>query len=146
MKQIVSAVPGRLRVKDSRFGSAEVAENFAQRLKSMATNDKELKVRINAEAASVIVQYDAGLIALSDVITQVEGLLEIRTGQPSLQRRRRSRRMRVNRYAKIGALASLAVSMGFAAVDHKRLHVIAGMAFLAFLSAHLIVFRRTLTH
>lgn len=142
MQQIVSAVPGRLRVKDPRFESAEFAAEFVQHL-SRAANDGVFSTRINAGAESVVVQYDASGIEPREARARVEKALVEMEGR-QMHRRCRSRRMRINRYAKIGALTSLAASMAFAAAGHKRLHVITGMAFLGCLGAHLLVFRRTL--
>ncbi|MFT3848557.1 MAG: hypothetical protein QM739_07695 [Propionivibrio sp.] len=143
MQQIVSAVPGRLRIKDARFCDARIAADFVQCLQQAAANDGAFSTRINSGAESVVVQYDASRIEPREARARVEAALSEIAGRPA-HRKGRSRRMRVNRYAKIGALTSLAASMAFAAAGHKRLHVITGMAFLAFLSAHLLVFRRTL--
>lgn len=145
MQQIVSAVPGRLRVKDARFHDEQVAADFVERLHRSVAIDGVLSTRINVGAESVIVQYDATTIAPLDARARVEAALN-EMAKRHVRRKGRSRRMRVNRYAKIGALTTLAASMAFAAAGHKRLHVITGMAFLAFLTAHLIIFRRTLVH
>ena len=150
MGQFASAVPGRLRVKDPRFGDVSAANDYLTRLQQAMGGDKRLTTRINPAATSVIVHFDARRTPLIDVQRAASELLESRAA-PDTQRhkssgKRRSRRMRINRYAKIGALASLAASMAFAAAGGKRLHVITGMLFLACLSAHLAVFRRTLTH
>lgn len=145
MQQIVSAVPGRLRVKDARFGDAELAADFVRRLHEAAANDTAFVTRINTGAESVVVQYDPSDIELRVARARVGKALSEMAGH-AVHRKGRSRRLRVNRYAKMGALASLGASMAFAAAGHKRLHVITGMAFLAFLSAHLIIFRRTLVH
>ena len=150
MRQFVSAVPGRLRVKDPRFSDVRTANDYLARLRQAMGGDTMLATRVNPAATSVIVRFDARRVPLADVQGAAGRLLQSRAA-PDTQRhkssgKRRSRRMRINRYAKITALASLAASMGFAAAGSKRLHVITGMVFLACLSAHLAVFRRTLTH
>jgi hypothetical protein len=151
MQAIVSAVPGRLRIKDGRFAEPAAANDYVARLQQTVGGDTLLATRINPAATSVVVRFDHRRIALAELRRHAETLLlpcpaaaaPRRTKPPA---GRRSRRMRLNRYAKIAALASLAASMGFAAAGSKRLHVITGMLFLACLSAHLAVFRRTLTH
>ena len=146
MKRIVSGVPGRLRIKDSAFGDTDIANEVVARLKQLTPNDALLSTRINTGANSIVVHYDIDRLAPIDMQVRTEHLLVGMFGKSPIRRRRRSRRLRINRYAKIGALVSLAASLAFAATGHKRLHIIAGMVFLAFLTAHLAVFRRTLIH
>lgn len=148
MKRIVSAVPGRLRIKDGRFGDAKTATDYLARLRLSVPKSALLATRINSQATSIIVRYDASLVAPSELQQQAEKLLDAQHDhlKPHPKRRSRRLRLRINRAAKIGALASLAASMAFAAAGHKRFHVMTGMVFLACLTAHLIVFRRTLLH
>ena len=143
MKRIVSAVPGRLRIKDSAFADATVGERIALRL----TQELSLaSTRINTGATSIVINYDADAISPGELHRQVEQLLAEELGQPPFSPRRRSRRLRVNRYAKIAALTSLGASLAFAAAGRKRLHVLTGTIFVASLGVHLAIFRRTLVH
>ena len=147
MRQIVSAVPGRLRIKDDRFSEQTAAQAFVAHLQQAAGANVIIATRINPQASSVIVNYDAERIVADDMQRQVRALLVIPSPLRHKPRgKRRSRRLRINRVAKIGALTSLAASLAFAAAGSKRLHIITGMVFLACLSAHLAVFRRTLVH
>lgn len=148
MKQIVSAVPGRMRIKDNRFGEASAANDFVSRLQQAVGAGGGVATRINPQASCVVVRYDAGRVAPADMQRAAQGLLTAPAQPPRAKShgKRRSRRLRINRYAKIGALTSLAASMAFAAAGSKRLHVVTGMVFLACLAAHLTVFRRTLVH
>lgn len=143
MKRIVSAVPGRLRIKDSAFGDATVGERIALRL----TQELSLtSTRINTGAASIVINYDADSMSPGELHLRIEQVLAAELGQPPFSPRRRSRRLRVNRYAKIAALTSLGASLAFAAAGSKRLHVLTGSVFVACLGVHLAIFRRTLVH
>ncbi|MDD5328515.1 MAG: heavy metal translocating P-type ATPase [Sulfuricella sp.] len=55
-----------------------------------------------------------------------------------------SRRVRINRYAKRGMLATLPLSLALAAMGKKRWHAVSGGVFLAALGAHLAAHRRHL--
>ena len=143
MKCIVSAVPGRLRIKDSAFADATVGERIALLL------SQELSLtstRVNPGATSIVLNYDADSISPGELHRQVEQRLAAELGRPLLSPRRRARRLRVNRYAKIAALTSLGASLAFAAAGRKRLHVLTGTIFVASLGVHLAIFRRTLVH
>ena len=147
MKRIVSAVPCRFRIKDRALSDAELARQLIERLTQKLQDesaDLGLSIRINPEASSVVVRYDAGKILPAEMQQRTERLLTEMLGKSPLLRGRRSKKLRINRYAKIAALSSLGASMAFAAVGHKRLHVITGGVFLACLGVHLAVFRRNL--
>lgn len=147
MKRIVSAAPGRFRIKDHALRDAELARQFIERLTQQQQGesaDLQLSTRINPEASSVVVAYDASKIRPAELQQRTEQLLTEMLGQSPRLRGRRSKKLRINRYAKIAALSSLGASMAFAAVGHKRLHVITGGVFLACLGVHLAVFRRNL--
>ncbi|MDR3220805.1 MAG: hypothetical protein LBU46_02175 [Candidatus Accumulibacter sp.] len=145
MKRIVSAVPGRLRVRDSRLSERAVAQYV---IDSTARKLPVLEARANPAACSVIIQYDAQAIPLAEMRQRTEDVLAAclssQNGENPPKKRRRSARMRFNRYAKLGALASLAASLAFAYSGSRRLHVVTGWVFVACLCAHLAVFQRAL--
>lgn len=147
MKCIVSAVPGRLRIKVPQLLQGELAQRFVE---CSARALPLLSSRANPDAFSIVLHYDADAISLSDARTRVEQTLDALLAPAAKpgksMARRRSARLRLNRYAKMGALASLAVSLASAYAGPKRLHVMTGWVFVACLCAHLAVFRRTLTH
>lgn len=147
MKRIVSAVPGRLRVKDPQLFQRGKADRFIARSASVLPL---LSSRANPLADSIVLYYDAGKMPSAEAQKHIERtlaeLLRPGTETPMAPARRRSRRLRINRYAKICALASLGVSLASAYAGPKRLHIISGWIFVACLGAHLAVFRRTLTH
>jgi hypothetical protein len=149
LKRIVSAVPGRLRVRDSRLSDPATVREVVDSL------SRELPVRetrANPAACSVVIRYDAQTIPLPEMQKRTEDALaaclaskiaeKIVENPP--KRWRRSPRLRLNRCAKIGALLSLAASLAFACGGNKRMHVVTGWIFLACLCAHLAVFRRSL--
>lgn len=143
MKRIVSAVPGRIRIKDSQFCDSAVTDRV---VKSIAGKLPVLATRVNPGASSIVIHYDFRKIPPAAMQQRTEQLLAAQLGGSAHPRRRRSTRLRINRYAKIGALASLAASLAFAFSGYKRLHIVTGWVFLACLSAHLTIFRRTLVH
>jgi hypothetical protein len=145
MKRIVSAVPGRLRVRDPRLSDRAVAQHV---IDSAARKLPVLEARANPAACSVILRYDAQAIPLPEMRQRTEEVLAAclssQNGDNPPKKRRRSARMRFNRYAKIGALSSLTVSLASAYAGSRRLHVVTGWIFVACLCAHLAVFQRAL--
>lgn len=144
MERVVSAIPGRLRVRDPRLFDPAVA----RRAVDVAARELPvLDARVNPAACSVVFLYDAKAIPLAEMRRRTEDTLaaclaSLGGGGPR-KKRRRARRV-INRCAKIGALVSLAASIYFAYTGSKRLHVVTGWIFVACLCAHLAVFRRTL--
>lgn len=141
MKPIASAIPGRIRIRTpASLPHAELA-----RLES-ALRDLEAvtSTRVNASAASIVVEYDASRIGLQDMVAQLSSLAGFAPvpAAASPQKALRFSRSQVNRYAKYGALASLGLSLALAAAGKKRWHAITGGVFLAFLAAHMTVHRR----
>ena len=147
MKCIVSAVPGRLRIKDPYLSTeatvASISASLAQELPIQS-------LRSNIVANSIVIHYHASAIGLSVMKTRTEDLLAklMQQGGISGSARPWSRSVKrnINRCAKIGALASLAASLALAYTGPKRLHIITGWVFVVCLCAHLAVFRRTLMH
>ncbi len=141
MKYIAAAIPGRIRIKNSQFCNHEITHHVLE----LITKELPVQVtRVNLAANSIIIQYDAQKIAPSVMQQQIELLLASSLGPSAISRKRRSTRLRINRYAKIGALTSLTASLAFALSKHKRLHVATGYVFLACLGTHLAIFRRTM--
>lgn len=147
MKRIVSAVPGRLRIKDPYLSTELAVASIS------ASLSRELPIqsmRPNLVANSIVLHYDAALIDLSAMKAVIENLLaklmRQEAANDSSRLKRRSAKRKLNRYAKIGALSSLAASLAFAYSGPKRLHIITGWIFIACLCAHLAIFRRTLVH
>jgi hypothetical protein len=144
MERVVSAIPGRLRVRDARLFDHAVVRRV---IDSTARELPVLDARANPAACSVVFFYDAKAIPLAEMKRRTEDALAASLASPDGEKpRKKCRRARlvINRCAKIGALASLAASIFFAYTGSKRLHVVTGWVFVACLCAHLAVFRRTL--
>lgn len=147
MTRIASSVPGRLRLRDPALRRGPALSRLATDLAGLPG---VLGVAANDQAGSVVVTYDAGRIARSEMeaaaLRVAEAVLGPSGGSETAiwHRMAPSRRVRINRYAKRGMLASLLVSLALAAGGVKRWHAWSGGAFLAFLAAHLAVHRRHL--
>ena len=145
MKRIVSAVPGRLRIKDPYLSTELAVASIS------ASLSRELPIqsmRPNLVANSIVLHYDAALIDLSAMKAVTENLLaklmRQEAANDSSRLKRRSAKRKLNRYAKIGALSSLAASLAFALTRYKQLHIVTGWVFVASVVVHMAVFRRTL--
>jgi hypothetical protein len=144
MERVVSAIPGRLRVRDARLFDLAVARRV---IDSAARELPVLDARANPAACSVVFLYDAKAIPLAEMRRRTEDALAACLASPGSgkpRKKRRRARLVINRCAKIGALSSLAASICFAYTGAKRLHVVTGWIFVACLCAHLAVFRRAL--
>lgn len=151
MKRIVSSVPGRLRLRDPALRRPQPLQRLSAALEALAG---VLFVDANARAGSVVVFYDEARVNRQEAEAAVEALAGAalgayppagQAGQPragARPPRSASLRVRINRQAKRGMLASLATSLLLA--GGKRWHAASGGVFLAFLAIHLAVHRRHL--
>lgn len=138
MNRIVSAVPGRLRLRDLALRDSQQLERLRC---TIAAFNGVRSVYGNPKAGSLIVRYDVACLEPKRIEAQVEAAAAVELAKPTTSGRG-CRRVRVNRYAKRGMLASLAVSLLLAAVGQKRWHAASGGLFLASLLVHLGVHRR----
>ncbi|MFT4172057.1 MAG: hypothetical protein QM639_05825 [Rhodocyclaceae bacterium] len=138
MIRIASATPGRVRLKAPALAEVSLLDSVVRQLTALAG---VRTVRVNAHACSVVVAYDDTLIDANGIAAFVCGLIGT---PPAPPRGGKTMRLRANRYAKYGAMASLAASMAFAAAGNKRWHIATGGVFLAFLGVHMAVHRRHL--
>ena len=102
MKRIVSAVPGRLRIKDPYLSTELAVASIS------ASLSRELPIqsmRPNLVANSIVLHYDAALIDLSAMKAVIENLLaklmRQEAANDSSRLKRRSAKRKLNRYAKI---------------------------------------------
>ncbi|APR04492.1 HMA2 domain-containing protein [Thauera chlorobenzoica] len=140
MTHIVSALPGRIRIRGKPLRSIERLAALAAALGRL---DAVHSVTPNPKAGSLVLIYDAAAVEATEFEAEVEALTDAEVarhyaGGP------RSTRMQINRYAKVGMLGSLAASLAFAATGHKRWHAATGSLFVAALLVHLTVHRRHL--
>ena len=138
MNRIVSAVPGRLRLRDAALRDSEKLERLRC---TLAAFGGVQSVDSNHKAGSLVVRYDVASLEPRRIEAQVEAAAAVELAKPS-PRGRKSRRVQVNRYAKRGMLASLGVSLLLAAIGRKRWHALSGGLFVACLLVHLGVHRR----
>lgn len=146
MPYIVSAVPGRLRIRAPGFDRDEIADAVCQ---ALCRQLPVAKTRVNTGASSIVIHYDDNALPRLEAEASVERIVASFFSAALAKAgasRRRSGRMRLNRIAKIGALASLSASMVSAYSGSRKMHIYTGWIFLACLGVHLGVFRRSLTH
>lgn len=186
MNRIVSALPGRIRVREPALRARKTNERLQTVL---ADFDGVLSVEGNQKTGSLLVRYDVRKVSPQAMEAQIEAAVGAESGSANgassvssprgkppetaavkdlepneaslrpadrqLERRRQidrrgppySRRAvlrRLNGYAKIGMLTSLAASLALAAGGSKRLHAATGGVYLALLGIHMAVHRHHL--
>ncbi|MBP8170896.1 MAG: hypothetical protein KAX90_01250 [Pseudomonas sp.] len=139
MPLIVSALPGRIRVRDPRLrqlARLECLRTCLAQLPGVAS------IELGGRTGSLLLHYDPQLIDSETLEAQVEhatlAALKVRASPA------RSGLMQANRWAKLGMLASLSGSLALLALGNKRGHGLAGGLFVAGLGLHLLVHRRHL--
>lgn len=140
MTRIVAAIPGRIRVRDRALGVPGRLERLHAALSGLPG---VLAIRINAAGGSLVLHYDAALADPDAMEAQLERCVEAELSTPA-KRAPRSSRMRINRAAKAGMLASLAATLALAATGNKRWHTLAGIGFVGCLAVHLAAHRQHL--
>lgn len=156
MASIASSIDGRLRLRAPEWrGTSSLAECQA----ALAELPGVVSVACNERAASLLIHYDFTRTPRPEM----EGLARARLGlaaetaeavDSSVQRedavsvrgfyRWRPARRDLNRYAKIGAVATMAVSLLAIAARQRRLHVWSGVASLVLTGVHMAINRRNL--
>ncbi|MCK2096025.1 heavy-metal-associated domain-containing protein [Thauera aromatica] len=142
MTHIVSALPGRIRIRGKPLRNTERLAALAAALGRL---DAVHSVTPNPKAGSVVLLYDASAVEVDELEAEVEALTDAEVARHYASGPR-SARMRINRYAKAGMLGSLAASLALAATGNKRWHAATGALFVAGLLVHLTVHRRRLLH
>lgn len=137
MSRIASSIPGRIRVRDPKL---RVPERLERLRSALAAGDGVTSTEINPVAGSLLLYYDAAATAPEIMESFVDAAVDAELASP----RPDTAQTRLNRYAKHGMLASLAVSLAFAAAGNKRWHALSGGLFLAALGVHLAHHRQRL--
>lgn len=140
MKRIVSAVPGRLRIKDHQLGDEAVSARVAAELQASLPL---AGVRANARAGSLVLNYRVEEIAPEEMLRRTREILGRLLGRGS-RARGRSMRLHLNQASKLIGVGSLAASLAFGVARYKQLHIVTGWIFVASVVVHMAVFRRTL--
>ncbi|MBE7421382.1 MAG: cation transporter [Zoogloeaceae bacterium] len=138
MTRIVASIPGRIRVRD---GGLRHDGRLARLRAVFLALDGVHTVEGNPHAGSIVVRYNAARHPPEVMEEAVERAVEAELAHP-ISRVPPSRRVRINRAAKYGMLASLGTSLVLAAVGNKRWHAATGLLFVACLGVHLGVHRR----
>ena len=138
--RIVSSLPGRIRLRDPALRQADRLDRLSAALANM---EGVLAVEGNVRAGSVVLRFEAAAHDVEAMEAAVERVADAEFTKPRPVLRP-STRVRVNRYAKRGMLASLATSLLLAAAGQKRWHIATGGVFVASLMVHLAVHRRHL--
>lgn len=157
MNLIASSLPGRLRLHAPALRRAAPMRRLVADLAGLPG---VVSVTDNARAGSILLHYDAACVARADfeaaATRAAEKVLDAASppaavpaaaSAPESPQRHRvapSLRVRINRQAKRGMLASLSLSLLLAATGAKRWHVWTGGVFLFALAVHLYVHRRHL--
>ncbi|MCD2453681.1 hypothetical protein GO003_025205 [Methylicorpusculum oleiharenae] len=140
MNRIVSSIPGRIRVRDKRLRHQARLDQLEAEL---VTIDAIIELKANVVAGSVVINFDYDQTDTESLENKIEAAVDAALDAP-LAHQKRSLKMRVNRYAKVGMLGSLATSLALAATGQKRGHAVAGGLFVACLGVHLTTHRKSL--
>ena len=142
MTSIVSSTPGRIRL---RHPDLRDAGRLAQLQQTIARWQHIEAIRINPQAGSLIVRYGVEKLDGRRLAQRLDKAVDKLLHQPPVPSPAKpggTPRVRVNRWAKRGMLASLAISMMLAGAGRKRWHALSGGLFLASLTVHLWIHRR----
>lgn len=142
MSRIVSALPGRIRVRDKGLRDQSRMADLKQALGNI---EAITAVQADARTGSVVVNFDPETIDIASLETQLDAavdraLLEI-LPIPQISKKQ------FNRYNKITMVGSLAASLALTVVHKKhwrRWHALTGYLFVASVAAHMVIYRKTL--
>jgi hypothetical protein len=147
---IASSIPGRLRLHHGALRNPHLLE----RLRTAVAGWQEvLAVETNPRAGSLLIRYDPLLLeprpCEERTLATAAELLGTHSATAARSQRHAhalggSPRVKVNRWAKRGMLASLALLLVLAAMGLKSWHTMVGIAFLHGLAVHLWTHRQRL--
>lgn len=140
MSRIVSALPGRIRIRDRVLRDRARLARIEEALAALEGIDS---LQPNPRAGSIVLHFDAARIAVEALEVKVDSIIDTELARPHAPRRR-SLKMQINRGAKLGMLGSLTASLALAVAGKKGAHAITGGLFVACLGVHLGVHRRSL--
>jgi hypothetical protein len=150
MNPIASSIPGRLRLRAPGLRNPARLESLHA---AIAKWSGVLAVETNPKAGSLLVRYDVRHLERTRIearaataAAKVLGTHATKVGAGGTAADARHHggtpRVKANRWAKRGMLASLTVSLLLAAAGTKRWHALAGVAFMHALAVHLWAHRR----
>lgn len=140
--EIASHCAGRIRIRDERLKHEGTASGLCRSLLERAG---VVAADASSRVGSLLIHYAPGETTGEAVFAAVAGLLDaqpLRTRptalRPTTRRPSGTLPARLQRRIKmIGMLASLLLSVAAAALDLKKLHILAGVVFLALFGDHL---------
>jgi hypothetical protein len=149
--QVASCIDGRLRIRDQKLTQNGVAEAVCAVLSALPGINQ---VTVNERVGSVLIIYAAAVTKLQSIMESIAGLLGEQQEEPSRScssvkdsfvagirsLRLPDKKTTVN----LGMLAALITSMLGIMFGLKKLHVAAGILFLAFFGIHLFERRRAM--
>ena len=143
---VASLLDGRVRVRDEALKSEPRA---AQVRDALLATPGVAAAEVNLRVGSMLVLYDAALAAVDQILESIAGLLgtSVTPGEAAAQKRpfRMPLAGKVSlsltpavkrRVVNIGMFASLLLSVAAAILDLKKLHILAGVVFLALFGDH----------
>ncbi|MCW2286420.1 hypothetical protein M2323_004215 [Rhodoblastus acidophilus] len=152
LNPFASALPGRIRLRHPALRNRDIHARVLDSLREFADiesnpavgsmllrfdpTDAELEARIRAEVAALLGPAEA-----SPAEPGSETAATAPPPAPHGSRRRRRAKWELNRAAKIGAVASMALSLA-ALKSSRKLHAQAGVLSLALTLIHIVVHRR----
>jgi len=140
MSRIVSALPGRIRIRDRVLRDRA---RLARIEDALAGIEGVGSLQANPRAGSIVLHFDTAQVSIERLEAAVDAAMDAELARPHAPRRR-SLKMQVNRGAKLGMLGSLAASLALAGAGKKSWHAVTGGLFVACLGVHLGVHRRSM--
>lgn len=149
--QVASCIAGRLRIRDQQLTQKGVAEAVCAVLSALPGINQ---VTVNARVGSLLIIYSTAVTKLQEIMKSIADSLGELPQEPSPARSSerascisgiRSLRLPGKKAAvNLGMLAALVTSMLGIMFGLKKLHVAAGVLFLAFFGIHLFERRRAM--
>lgn len=147
---IASCFDGRIRIRDQRLTQKGVADVACEVLSAIPGISQ---VTINGRTGSLLIIYSAAVAKLQDIMETITGLFGVEQESPKARfgkeipfvSGKQALGLSVRKAAvNMGMLASLLTSMIGILFGLKKLHVAAGILFLAFFGIHFFERRRTI--
>ncbi|MCD8516862.1 MAG: hypothetical protein LRY61_06285 [Burkholderiaceae bacterium] len=140
MSRIVSQLQGRVRIRDHLL---RIPQRMAIAVRALEDVAGISSIEGNTKTGSILLRFESNALPFETLESLIDAAIEqaaryhIASQNPSLKRQ-------INRAAKVGMLGSLVTSMALLVTCHKKGHAAAGGVFLACLSVHTAIHRKSL--
>lgn len=138
MTRIVSATPGRIRIRDKGLRQNERLTRLQEALAGLPGINE---CTGNRRTGSLLLRFDPAIVDMTALEATIDAAVDAEFALPV---GKHPLRKKLNRYAKIGMLGSMAATLAFAASGNKRLHTAAGTFFVGCMGVHMYTFRHHL--